>query len=103
MIPEWETDLNREAIDKAVDRISSLSLTRNNWIHGVWSRERDTDKTFVFDIRRSELDRAKRVKAHDVENHTKTVLQRTAELRALLPMSYRFTPEETEALDGDVP
>lgn len=87
MIPQWETTrYNKEAIAKAIDQISGLSLTRNNWVHGVWSEDNTTKGLVVFNFRaRENKGRNKPVKAHDINDHTRKLVEYTASLRGLIP------------------
>lgn len=87
MIPEWETEnYDKAAIDKAVERLSDLSLTRNNWIHHVWCTNKDKSETVLFDYRReAEKGRRRPVKSHDVWDHIKTVRARTTDLEGFIP------------------
>lgn len=80
------TKYDTEAIFKAVTKLNGLAKARNDWIHGIWSLDRDTNQTVTFDFRAQEhKGRVKPVKAADVLNHVEAVRARTKELRDLLP------------------
>jgi hypothetical protein len=70
------------AIDDAISKISSLSGTRNKWVHGVWVKRTDSNVTAVFNYRAPDdhQDRVKPVKAHDVSLHCETVRKRARDL-----------------------
>jgi hypothetical protein len=87
MIPEWKNNkYDGPAISKAINSLSGLSGTRNNWIHGVWSRDQATREVVVFNFRAAEdKGRMKPVKAHDIEQHVAAVRTHTKELRRLVP------------------
>lgn len=88
LITEWETTLDKEAIDRAIDKLAKLSATRNNWVHGAWAMDRKspTKDTVVFNFRAAEgKGRRKPIKAHDVNHHADAVRSRTGALEALIP------------------
>ncbi|MER8822920.1 hypothetical protein NKJ72_27340 [Mesorhizobium sp. M0045] len=86
MIPEWDTSSDRDAISKAIEKISGMSGTRNNWVHGIWSKEKTTGQVVVFNFRAAEnKGRNKPVKAHDINHHVETLIANTKALRKLLP------------------
>jgi hypothetical protein len=70
------------SIDDAISRISSLSATRNKWVHGVWVKRKDSTATAIFNYRAPDdhHDRVKPVKAHDVNLHCETVRKHAREL-----------------------
>ncbi|MEF2074955.1 hypothetical protein [Consotaella aegiceratis] len=79
MIPAWSTtQYDKDEISRTIDRISRLSATRNNWVHGVWSKHRSTDEVVVFNFRAKEgSGRIKPVKAQDINHHAMTLRQAT--------------------------
>jgi len=88
MISEWQTTkYDKNAIDRAIVGLNRLAASRNDWIHGVWSVNRESKQIVIFDFRRPEGDerRRKSVKSADVIQHVKAVRTRTKELRTLLP------------------
>src|SRR5690242_5604305 len=41
MIEEWKSSkYDKVAIDHAIEKLSKLSKTRNDWVHGVWAENR---------------------------------------------------------------
>jgi hypothetical protein len=86
-LTEWKPkQYDRDAIDKAVDKLSKLARARNDWVHGVWCRDQEGRReTVIFDFRAPEADgRRKPVAAPDIENHIEAVKKRTADLLALV-------------------
>lgn len=85
MIPEWPTSkYDKDAIAVAIGRIKDLSLTRNNWVHNVWSVG-DDKELVVFNFRAKEdKGRRKAVKGSDINQHSTLLRQRTRELRKLI-------------------
>ena len=83
---EWKTtSFDKDAIAKEVDGLSDLSLSRNDWIHGVWCNNDEKPETVIFDFRRHEdKGRRKPVKAADVRNHNEAVVKRAREIDRLI-------------------
>jgi hypothetical protein len=87
LITEWTTTkYKKQAIDDAIDKLAALSITRNEWVHGLWCINRDANETMVFNFKReAESGRRKPVKATDVNQHVEAVRRRTNALRKLIP------------------
>ncbi len=87
LIEEWQTDkFNKEEIARTIKSISGISGTRNNWVHGIWSENRATKEIVVFNLRAREGNgRMKPVKAHDINDHAKTLRGHAEKLKSLLP------------------
>ncbi len=87
LLAEWETKEHNPAnIADAVANLSRLSKARNNWVHAVWSKDRVSNETVLFDFRAAAgKGRMKPVKAPDITNHLYAVRLRTKELAKLLP------------------
>ncbi|WP_075290204.1 hypothetical protein [Pararhizobium arenae] len=75
LVDEWETDkFDRPEIAKAIKSISGISGTRNGWVHGIWSANKNTKELVVFNLRAREGNgRMKPVKAHDILDHCNTL------------------------------
>ncbi len=86
MMLEWHPkDWNKVGIEKEIDGLSDLSLTRNDWVHGVWCSNKEKTETIIFDYRRAEgKGRKKVVKDADVSNHVEAVRKRTKALALLI-------------------
>lgn len=86
LMVEWQTErFDKVAIAKEVDGLSDLSLTRNDWVHGVWCTNHAKTETVIFDFRRPEgSGRRKPVNSGAVKNHVDAVNKRTETLHALV-------------------
>jgi hypothetical protein len=86
MIPDRKPDgTDIKAMQKAIEAISGLAATRNNWVHNSWTVDTDTGGLMVTNSRIRGDGWAKPVKAHDIRHHTETVIRRTRELDDLIP------------------
>lgn len=87
LLQEWKTkEFDPTAIAEAVEKLGKLAATRNDWVHGDWCADSEK-KTIVVFNHRVALDSARRkkpVKAHDVQHHTQTVLERANHLGDLI-------------------
>jgi hypothetical protein len=88
LIEHWKPEprFDKNKIAKAVERLSKLAITRNEWVHGDWCAAEDGSHVVVFNHRvpGSSPRRTKPVKAHDVEHHVNTVRTRARELFHLI-------------------
>jgi len=87
LIPEWKTDkFDKDAITKAVEKLSHLSAARNQWVHGDWCANKAEMLTVIFNHRVSpdSSKRRKPVKAQDVMNHCEAVKTRAKALSKLI-------------------
>lgn len=76
LIPDWETDkFDKDAIAKAIEKLSKLAATRNHWLHGDWCTNKDRTLTVIFNHRvpLDSSERRKPVKEADVKNHCEAV------------------------------
>ena len=87
LITEWQTDkYDKEAISTAITKLNALARSRNDWVHGLWCLNDETQETMIFDFRRDvEKGRRKPVKAGDVAQHVLAVRLKTNELHHLIP------------------
>ncbi len=84
---ELPLDLKTD-LTKAVDKLSSLAKSRNDWIHGLWGLSADKKMTVVFDYRLPGEQKCRPVKAADIKNHVEAVWFRSdhiAELTGIPP------------------
>jgi hypothetical protein len=87
LIPEWKTDrFDKDAITKAIEKLSHLSAARNQWIHGDWCADKAKTLTVIFNHRVSldSSERRKPVKEADVRNHCEAVKGRAKALSDLI-------------------
>ena len=84
---EWNDDkFDKHAIITIIEKLTKLAATRNSWVHGDWCAPQDKSHSVVFNHRvsPSHNERRKPVKAHDVENHSATVVKNANELSDLI-------------------
>jgi len=87
LISEWSTSkFDKDAIATAVEKLSSLSGTRNHWIHGDWCADKSKTVTVIFNHRvpSEHPERRKPVKDADVLNHCEAVKTRAKTLSELI-------------------
>jgi hypothetical protein len=98
LLPAWETKEKerRDKLIKAVEKLSALAATRNGWIHSVWCVIKGTSDTVIFDFRKPDdaPGRRRAVKAHDVRDHVRAVLERTEAIEALVPLKINKVVKE---------
>lgn len=86
MIEEWSAnEQTRSDLSKAIEKLSDLAGTRNSWVHGIWCQDSHTGGTVTISLRARTQSRVKPTKAHDVNDHTRALRQRTADLNKLIP------------------
>jgi hypothetical protein len=87
MLIEWKDKrYDASAIQEQIEKLSSLSLTRNNWVHGFWCMGGDPKREVViFDYRNPAGHRNRRrpVKEADVWNHIRAVHGRSEKINEL--------------------
>ena len=82
LLLEWETEeYNKTAISEAVDKLASLSATRNGWVHSVWCVKGKQSVIIDFRAAVGSKDRLRPVKGADVKNHNDAVRRRTENLQ----------------------
>jgi hypothetical protein len=82
LIQEWQPiDADKNALDKAIEKLSSLASTRNRWVHAIWTREEPSGQIFIIDGR--SMSRVP-VKSADIVNHLHAVMKRTTDLEELI-------------------
>jgi len=90
LIEEWDAvGYDKDAISTEMSKLAKLAATRNSWVHGDWCATIDRSETVVFNHRAdpNSVKRRKPVKAHDVEDHCRTVKQRTSKLAELIDLA----------------
>jgi hypothetical protein len=100
VLREWKTETyDKEAIGRAVAKLSRLSKTRNGWVHGTWVKRNLTNHTFIFDYRAEAggPNRRKPIKASDVTNHVEAVQRQVMNLLEYCPSSAAPPPRPPES------
>lgn len=68
LLTTWKPrDCDAAAIGKIIEKLSSMSLTRNSWVHGTWLIDELRTQTLVAAFRKG-VER-KRAKANDIIQH----------------------------------
>jgi hypothetical protein len=88
IIPEWKMRKSkREAVDKAIDKLSGLARARNNWIHNSWGVNH-LNQAVITNLRaRIGFGRVSPVSANDIQIHVEAVHERTVKLIKLRPLT----------------
>jgi hypothetical protein len=88
MIEEWDADdQTRVSLTKAIKKLSSLSATRNGWVHGIWCQDETTGATVTANLRAQDNSRITPTKSHDVNDHVRAVLRRSRDVENLIPLT----------------
>jgi hypothetical protein len=86
LIAEWQTEhYDKNAFYTHVEKLKHLARTRNHWIHGDWRGSEGKSEAIIFDhrVEISSSERRKLVRASDITNHCKAVLERADALATL--------------------
>ena len=82
----WENPkkLDKEKLDRIIEKYTKLSLQRNSWIHNSWCKHHLTNRTVVVSTKKI-ADRVKIVNANSIAQHNKAVNEQTSLLSEMFP------------------